>query len=451
MIAERDDGAIATVLLVDDEENILSSLRRVLRNEHYLLLTANSGIAALELLEQHDVDLIVSDARMPGMDGATLLAKVQQCWPKCLRILLTGYADITTTVKAINEGQIYRYISKPWDDDELRLIIRQALAFQFSERERQRLERLTREQNAHLQELNETLERRVRARTAELEETAGMLDVAYAELRRSYVTATEVFANLVNQRFSKDRQTNTQVVALIKGYAEHYQLDERTSNDLAMAAALYNIGKLTWDDQLLARPSDLLYKEERARYRKYPELGENLLMALEPVQDAGRLIRHHQERWDGHGFPDRLEGEAIPFGSRLLKLSVDFIELQRGMFLERRLSRDEALLLIKKYQGRLYDPELCERFIELCTTLAPDLALADASIMALDTRRLDAGMILARNLHATNGMLLLNEGKQLTLPLISKLIAFEASEGGSYTVFVRKPESDNTLQQNGTP
>lgn len=450
MIAERDDGPIATVLLVDDEENILSSLRRVLRNERYLLLAANNGVAALELLEQHEVDLIVSDARMPGMDGATLLAQVQQRWPKCLRILLTGYADITTTVKAINEGQIYRYISKPWDDDELRLIIRQALAFQFSERERHRLEQLTLEQNAHLQELNETLERRVRARTAELEETAGMLDMAYAELRRSYVTATEVFANLVNQRFSKDRQTNAQVIALIKGYAEHYQLDERTSNDLAMAAALYNIGKLTWDDKLLARPSDLLYKEERARYRKYPELGENLLMALEPVQDAGRLIRHHQERWDGHGFPDRLEGEAIPFGSRLLKLCVDFIELQRGMFLERRLSRDEALLLMKKYEGRLYEPQLCERFIELCKTLAPDLALADASIMALDTRRLAGGMILARNLHATNGMLLLNEGKQLTLPLISKLIDFEASEGGSYTVFVRKPESDKALQ-NGAP
>ncbi|MGP4763562.1 HD domain-containing phosphohydrolase, partial [Klebsiella pneumoniae] len=76
------------------------------------------------------------------------------------------------------------------------------------------------------------------------------------------------------------------------------------------------------------------------------------------------LIRHHQERWDGNGFPDRLEGVAIPFGARLLKLAVDFIELQRGLVLERRLNRDEALLLIKKYAVRLYDPELCDAFIE---------------------------------------------------------------------------------------
>ncbi|MFL9812774.1 response regulator [Stutzerimonas sp. VN223-3] len=448
-MAMPESGPIATLLLVDDEENILNSLRRVLRNEPYRLLTANCGEQGLEVFGQQTIDLVISDARMPGMDGASLLAEIQKRRPECLRILLTGYADIGTTVKAINEGQIYRYISKPWDDEELRLVIRQALAFQHSERERQRLEQLTQQQNAALQELNATLEQRISARTAELKETADMLDLAYAELRRSYVTATEVFANLLNQRLNKERQTNTQVIALVKGYAEHYGLDERTTNDLAMSAALYNLGKLTWEDRLLGMPSDQLYKQDRARYREYPGLGESLLMALEPVQNAGTLIRHHQERWDGNGFPDRLEGEAIPFGARLLKLAVDFIELQRGMILERRLNRDEALLLQKKFAGRLYDPDLCARFIEVCTTLAPDLALADASILILDTRRVEPGMILARNLHAENGMLLLNEGKELTRPLIDKLIAFESSEGARYTLFVRKPDpavQDGNLQ-----
>ncbi|TIH09609.1 HD domain-containing phosphohydrolase [Pseudomonas leptonychotis] len=432
---------LATLLLVDDEENILNSLRRVLRNEPYTLLTCNSGEAALQLFAEQPIDLVISDARMPGMDGAALLAQVQQHWPDCLRILLTGYADLTTTVKAINEGQIYRYISKPWDDHELRLIIGQALAFQRSERERLRLEQLTLEQNQRLHMLNATLEQRVRDRTAEVEQTADMLDLAYAELRRSYVTATEVFASLVGQRLGREQQTNAQVIALVKAYAEQQQLDESISHDLAMAAALYNIGKLTWDDQLLQRPADLLYKNERARYRQYPIVGESLLMTLEPIKDAGLLIRHHQERWDGKGFPDRLAGDAIPLGSRLLKLAVDFIELQRGLVLERRLSRDAALLLIRKYSGQLYDPQLCERFTELCTTLAPDLALADPSILALDTRHLQPGMILARNLQAESGMLLLNEGKILNRLLIDKLIAFEKTEGGRYTLFVRKAEA----------
>ncbi|HUE93497.1 HD domain-containing phosphohydrolase [Pseudomonas sp.] len=445
-----ENPTLATLLLVDDEENILNSLRRVLRNEPYKLLTCNSGEAALQLFAEQPIDLVISDARMPGMDGAALLAQVQQRWPNCLRILLTGYADLTTTVKAINEGQIYRYISKPWDDNELRLIIHQALAFQHSEHERMRLEDLTREQNQRLQELNASLEQRVRDRTSELEQTADMLDLAYSELRRSYVTATEVFANLVGQRLGKEQQTNTQVIALAKAFADFQQLDESSSNNLAMAAAMYNIGKLAWDDQLLQRPADLLYKEERARYRQYPVVGESLLMTLEPVQDAGRLIRHHQERWDGQGYPDHLAGTAIPLGSRILKLAVDFIELQRGLVLERRLNRDEALLLMQKYAGRLYDPQLCKDFVTLCTTLAPDLALADASILALDTRRLEPGMVLARNLHAENGMLLLNQGKPLTRALIDKLIAFEATEGGHYTLFVRKPE-DTAATPDGEP
>lgn len=440
MTSQSEHATSITLLLVDDEENILNSLRRVLRAEPYRLLVANSGESALEVLTSTSVDLVVSDARMPGMDGATLLAHVQQHWPQCLRILLTGYADVSTTIKAINEGQIYRYVSKPWDDDELRLIIRQALAYQHSERERERLEKLTREQNCELQELNASLEQRVRARTAELQQTAEMLDLAYGELRKSYTTATEVFSNLIAQRLSKGRQTNTEVIALVKAYAENHGQDAIAANDLSMAAALYNIGKLTWDDHLLSRPADLLYKEDRARFRRYPEVGESLLMALEPLQDAGRLIRNHQERWDGQGYPDRLEGEQIPLGSRILRLAVDFIELQRGLVLDRRLSRDDALSLIRKHAGRLYDPQVSERFVELCTSQAPDLALNDPRTMCVDTRKLLAGMVLARNLYADNGMLLLNEGKVLTASLIEKLTAFEASESARYTLLVRMPE-----------
>lgn len=437
----------ATLLLVDDEENILKSLRRLLRQEPYQILTASGGEQALQVLDQQAVDLVISDARMPGMDGASLLTEVQKRWPACLRILLTGHADISTTIKAINQGQIFRYISKPWDDDELRLIIHQALAFQHSERERERLERLTHEQNQRLMELNATLEQRVLARTAELQQTADMLDLAYEELTRSYVTATEVFSSLVTQRIPRDKQSNAQVIALVRAYAEQHALGESASRDLAMAAALYNVGRLTWSDSLLISPADLLYKQERERYRQYPVQGESLLMSLEPLLDAGRLIRHHQERWDGGGFPDRLKGEAIPFGARLLKLAVDFIELQCGLVLERRLSRDEALLLIQKYSGKLYDPQLCDHFIRLCTELAPDLALADPSILALDTRRLESGMLLARNLHAENGTLLLNEGKQLTRALIDKLMAFEESEGARYTLFVRPAPQDSATPQ----
>ena len=428
------------ILLVDDEEAILNSLRRVLRNQPYELFFAQGGEDALVLLGQHAIDVVVSDARMPGMDGATLLSEVNKRKPDCMTILLTGYAEINTIVKAINEGQIYRYISKPWNDEELLMTLRQALAMQHAERERRRLVVLTRRQNEALRELNENLEARVKDCTAELQQTADMLDLAYDELQRSYVTSTEVFSMLINQRLPRDKQTNQQVILLVRAFCANQHIDDHNSRDIAMAAALYNIGKLSWGDELISSPSDLLYRNERDTYRKYPAQSESLLMALEPLRDAATLIRHHQEHWDGGGFPDHIKEQQIPFGSRLLKLAIDFVELQCGLVLERKMNRDEALLFIRKYSGRLYDPEMVELFIQVCAHLLADIRIADPAVKALDTRHLEPGMILARNLQADNGMLLLNEGKELNRQLIDKLIAFESIEAVRYTVFVVLPE-----------
>jgi response regulator RpfG family c-di-GMP phosphodiesterase len=439
----------AKLLLVDDEDNILRSLKRVLRKEPYELVTAASGDEALTLMEEQRFDLVISDARMPGMDGPTLLANIRKRFPWCIRILLTGYADINSTVSAINEGQIYRYISKPWDDDELRLILRQALAFQQSERRRLALEKLTRKQNRELKELNATLEEKVRDRTAELKETADMLDLAYQELRQSYVTTTEVFSSLIDKRLPANRQPNAKVIALVKAFAEYHKLDEELSRNLAMAAALYNLGKLSWPDELFTAPSDLLSKDQRLEYMKYPMAGEQLLMALEPLRDTAKIIRHHQEKWNGYGVPDRLEGKDIPLGSRILRLAVDFVELQYGLILERRVPRENAIKLVKRYRERLYDPDVANQFLEMVIDVAPDVEHEDPNVLVLDTLRLKPGMVLARNLYAASGMLLLNEGKVLTSILIDKLAAFEKGEpdGHRYTLYVHRPDEDTETTQ----
>ncbi|UZJ58379.1 response regulator [Pseudomonas sp. KU26590] len=430
-----------TVLLVDDEESILNSLRRLLREQPYDVLLATSGEQALAIMAEQPVDLIVSDARMPGMDGAALLARVYSLYPDTTRVLLTGYVDLETIVKAINQGHVHRYIAKPWTDEELVLTLRQSLAFQFSERERQRLEQLTQRQNDELKSLNATLEKRVLARTAELQQTADMLDLAYEELKHSYATGTEVFSMLVNQRLPADKQTNREVIDLINACSNHLNLDESTRRDLCMAAALYNIGKLGWSDALINIPSDLVSHADRDTWRSYPRQSESLLMTLEPIQDAASLILHHQERWDGSGFPAHLKGEAIPYGARLLKLAVDFIELQRGLILERHLSSGEALLFIRRYAGKLYDPGLIEDFANACAAYLDDAVLNDPAVKAVTTRELVPGMILVRNLNADNGMLLLNAGKVVNAALIEKLAAFEAIDNKAhYSIFVRLPE-----------
>ena len=136
-----------TLLCVDDEANILSALRRLFRPHGYTVLTAGGGEEGLEILAREPVDLIISDMRMPVMDGARFLGEARKRHPDTVRLLLTGYADMESTIEAINAGQISRYISKPWNDQDVLLTVREALERKQLEKEKARLEALTRSQN----------------------------------------------------------------------------------------------------------------------------------------------------------------------------------------------------------------------------------------------------------------------------------------------------------------
>lgn len=113
-----------TVLFVDDERNILNAFMRVFRMEGYNILTAGSGPEGLELAKGNRVALVVSDHRMPGMEGVEFLSKVKAVSPDTVRFMLTGYADLKAVMGAINKGEVYRYITKPWNDDELKAAVR---------------------------------------------------------------------------------------------------------------------------------------------------------------------------------------------------------------------------------------------------------------------------------------------------------------------------------------
>lgn len=431
-----DASQSATILIVDDEPNVISSLKRALHAQPFKLLGATDGESALQLLEEEGADLVICDARMPGMDGPTLLRTIESRRPDCMRILLTGYEDIDQTIRAINEGRIFRYISKPWDDRLLLLAIKQALAHQHIERDRNRLQLLTQEQNIALQQVNTELESRVESRTTELMRAAEMLSAANEELKQAYVTATEVFSALLAQRLPRSRQTNKEVIELMRAFCKAQEYSQQLTDDLSMAAALYNLGKLTWNDALIALPPESMDRVQRENYKNYPTTGERLLIALEPAHDAALIIRHHQERWDGAGFPDGLMGNAIPFGARVLKLVVDFVEMKMGMVFARKVPHEEMVEKMPKYAGRLYDPELCAAFIELVKRLEEEKEAESEDVVTHNTSTLRPEMIIARSLHAQNGMLLLKEGTVITERLINKLKDFEENEETQYVIHV---------------
>lgn len=162
------DSKPANLLFVDDDPNVLKALRRLFRHENYVVYLAAGGTEGLEVLRRHEVDLIISDMRMPEMSGAEFLAHAFEKWPETVRILLTGYADLQSTIDAVNKGRIFSYCNKPWNDEELKLLVRNALEQKRLREERDRLTAVICERNNQLKALNEQLEERVEQRTAQL-------------------------------------------------------------------------------------------------------------------------------------------------------------------------------------------------------------------------------------------------------------------------------------------
>jgi len=157
------------ILCVDDELNVLKALTRLFMDEDYEIFTAPSGVEGLAVLAEHwDIQVVISDYRMPDMNGVDFLKAVYEGWPHTIRIVLSGYADTASVVAAINEGQIYKFIGKPWDDEALKATIAQAIEYYGLEKKNQELTRKLQDSNAELQMHNEALEKLVVDRTAEL-------------------------------------------------------------------------------------------------------------------------------------------------------------------------------------------------------------------------------------------------------------------------------------------
>lgn len=431
---ESEDVSKATLLCVDDEQNILAALKRLFRPQGYKVLVADGGEAGLNLLAQESVDLIISDMRMPGMNGAEFLEHAAQRWPDTVRILLTGYADLQSTVAAVNQGKIYRYVSKPWEDSDIRLAVQHGLERKFLERDRQRLQELTRQQNEELKQLNANLEYKVAQRTEELRQAMTSLESAHANLKSSYVTAVKVFANLLEAREKSVAGHSRRVADQARTLARRMEMEPADIDAVLFAGLLHDIGKIGLPDQLLNKPFQSLPAAERNIVMQHPAVGQAVLMSMEHLQGAAQLIRSHHERFDGKGYPDGLTATAIPLGARILAVVNDYDALQSGSLATVRYSASQACEFLIENKGKRYDPKVVDLFLELRgepaaeTTREPEMQLPSGA--------LKEGMVLVRDLTTRDGVLLLSGGYILDRKLIDKILQFETSVGYGLSIYV---------------
>jgi response regulator RpfG family c-di-GMP phosphodiesterase len=435
-----DELAPATLLFVDDEPGILSALRRLFRPHGYRILIAESGQLGLAELEKTPVDLVISDMRMPEMDGAAFLKEVRQRWPETIRILLTGYADVGSTVAAINEGEIYRYISKPWDDNEIVGIVREALERSKLESENKRLTALAHAQNEELKSLNASLEQKVAERTAELQQALGFVEQTHAELKKAFLSSVQVFAGLSELRSaqagSRMAGHGRRVADMARNLAQRMKLPDHDVQNIMLAGLLHDIGKMGLPDDLLGKAFNTLTQDQRALVMKHPVIGQNILMAIEKFKETAVLVRHHHECFDGSGYPDRLAGIAIPKGCRILSVVNDYDALQVGTLVQRPLQPEEALAFLVDNSGKRYDPAVVDAFVKQIA----ETKRGGVSEIPMRPMHLKPGMVLSRDLLHKDGYLLFAKGSALTADVIGQMVKLEQGEKQNLTLYIRQED-----------
>ncbi|MEM7003032.1 MAG: HD domain-containing phosphohydrolase [Pseudomonadota bacterium] len=375
------------VLSVDDEPNVLNALRRSLRRADVELLTANSGHEALALCAEHDFDVIISDMRMPEMNGAQFLAKASRIQPHSKRILLTGYADIDSTIDAINEGGISCYMRKPWDERQLLGLIDDAVTV-----------------------------RRLTARNKDLEALKSDLESALTRLAQSQSNMVALLGNAISVRDGLGREYSEQKLAIAEAMAVECGSSAPDIEDLRTAITLQRIGRLSLPSAIIEKPYLSMSQEERRRHDQHPMLAEGILMGVPELEQAAHLIHHQHERWDGSGLPDGLRAEKIPLGSQILAVIRDYFDMRAGLHDVVPMADDDAQAVIRGHVGTVYAPEIVEIFFQSLESLAEP-----TPERVLDHSELRAGMVLSRDLETDEGVLLLPKGHRLSRDLIKKI------------------------------
>ncbi|MCV6589800.1 MAG: response regulator [Marinobacterium sp.] len=424
------------ILLVDDEAAVLRALKRMLKPSGYKVLTAESGHEGLALMEQESVNLVISDMRMPQMTGAEFLSQVALKWPQTDRILLTGYADLESTIKAVNDGRISRYLNKPWDDDEVIDVVQRSLRAVQLEHENRRLQALTEQQNAQLKTLNQGLEEQVQARTAQLVAAQKKLKGAYDNLTDGYRATIRVFATLVQRRMHESHEEAQQLGRLILRLGQQLALEPAELKQLNYAWMLRNVGKASFDDSLIHTPYALLEPDDQRLFHKHPLLAHASILTIRPLDLAATLIRQHKEYLDGSGYPEQRQGVDIDPRAQILCVANDYRELVAGLLLKRPLGSEEALAYLKEHAGVRYRADAVAALEALLPQMAREGDMQHDG--RITTAEMTMGMVLTRDLVSEQGILLLTRGFRLDDTAMIRVRELEANLGETFELYVQR-------------
>ncbi|MCF2950429.1 response regulator [Paraglaciecola aquimarina] len=411
------------VLIVDDEINILHAMKRLLRSNDFELNLATSGEDALNQLKSENVDLIISDMKMPGMSGAQLFSEIATLYPDTYRILLTGFADIDSTIKAINDGKIHRYIQKPWNNEALIEAINEGLEKIKLKQQNTQLQALLEKQNRLLRNLNANLEEKVEARTKQIK-------LALTRIEQDHKATQKVLYNLVSVNPNLDGAFANSVSLLAKRLAKSLSLPEEQISAIAFASLISEVGLLGLESSLFTQPFSSLNFNQKEDYFEQTNVTQLLLSPAEHLHSVSDIIRYQFEQYNGNG-PHKLAENKIPIGSKILSVARDYWLYSFGRLTGSKMSAADVRITMKKFSGTKYDEKILDILLK-----NPDFASSEFIESPVQANSIEPGMVLKHNIFTDNHMLLLAEGHIFTESTVAKLMHFEKAQKHPLSIII---------------
>ncbi len=396
------------ILVVDDEPSVLTTLQNTLRRCHYDTVIASDPLVALEQLKKQAFSVIISDQVMPEMSGLELLGRARQIQPYATRILVTAVVNLGTVINAINQGEIFRFIVKPWLHEEFLATIKNGVQRYELICQNARLQAATQSMNEQLVELNRSLEQQVQL----VAQQNGQLAEVNTALESNFVRSMELCVHTMQTFYPSLGNQSRRVGQLCRSIAQVLQLSDEDRRVLESSALLHDIGLVGVPRQIIRRWQEdprSLVQAERTLIEQHPILGQELAAFGSNLKKVGEIIRAHHENYDGTGYPDQLVGENIPWLARLLAVAVAYASC--------RLMDADASEKVKMDSGTAFDPEAVRVFLR-----AQVLAVIPRKERQVDLNELRPGMVLAQGIYTHSGLLLVPEGQRMNATFIEKVL-----------------------------
>jgi response regulator RpfG family c-di-GMP phosphodiesterase len=402
-----------SILCIDDDPLILKVLEDLVNRAGYESFSTQSADAALRLAVDRQFAVVIADHNMPEIMGAELLSRFAQIQPSTSRILITGIKSMEIVEAAVNSGEIFRFVTKPWISAEMIATLHNAVQRYDLIQKNILLEKTTLELNQKLSLANEQLDRQLKELDADKKE----IDESHAALKTNFSRSLELCQRMLttfNPLLGEQAKAVTKICRIM---ADTHYFDEEQKHVLDVSARLYDIG-------LTAVPSSFMSSIQNNAEDLPPELktvfqnhtihGQTLASFVDTLKPVGETIRAHHEQFDGTGFPDGLAGEMIPWTARCLAVVVYYVTCG--------LPHEEAVDRVLELSGTAFDPDATRLFLR-CAEATPLPRL----VKEVMVDELTVGMQLASGIYSPTGVLLVADGYHLDESTIHKIKNYNLS------------------------